>query len=616
MSYSFDLIAQLDHSKEFAHLHKKFHQFNPLKVLRVNHYEIRHSNVLAWLLDPEENHQFGSFFIKKVFSRLLIKNENEEKLVNIDFLQILSSSLTDTLVSREVKTSNGRYIDLLLEVPSLKVLLVIENKFHASESENQLIDYLKYVSEQYKGYTIIPVYLTLTSDIPSHPEYWSLDYHDILDIISQHLELNQEVIADNIHDFLTYYIAILQEELVEDNQAIQMALEVYQKNKVAIDILYISQHPECRKLPRFKDIYTQIDKLSLGQQLALKRLYDKKKKTIDYVFTNGSNVLRQAFISFLEREEIPEEFYSAHVRVPNFILPEWADFEDILGKPELGYWLGHGLIIWFERTWDDFLKVNVEVGPVPYENRLNLLNALETLGVSFRTSAKLEGKKYTKIYTETSIISDWANKESIAEGMIRLFNDDKFNNLLRCIAIAIERLTKLDDQQGEDELNEVITLDINSTKSRIISKSAFIKFAKNHGITSDLYKIKNHDASFIIPIFRALENKYGVSRIKWWWHDSTFTFWYERLKDDRLKLTLELGPLNPEKRLLIIEQLEEMGVVFSVKSKLPSASYTRIFSKSVVIQNWEDDEEVYHTMEILYNDSKNQRLIELIYSLE
>jgi hypothetical protein len=47
MAYSFESIAQLDHSREFARLHQKFHQFNPLKVSRVDQFEIRHSNVLA-----------------------------------------------------------------------------------------------------------------------------------------------------------------------------------------------------------------------------------------------------------------------------------------------------------------------------------------------------------------------------------------------------------------------------------------------------------------------------------------------------------------------------------------------------------------------------------------
>lgn len=119
------------------------------------------------------------------------------------------------------------------------------------------------------------------------------------------------------------------------------------------------------------------------------------------------------------------------------------------------------------------------------------------------------------------MISDWADKQNIVEGMKRLYNDDQFNNLLKQIATAIESLVKKEEQQNEVESAEVSILDINP-KKRIIPKDAFVKFAMNHGISSGLYKIKNHDASFLVPIFRELENIYGVTRMKWWWHDSTF----------------------------------------------------------------------------------------------
>lgn len=612
MSYSFETIAQLEHSKEFAYLNKKFHQFNPLKVLRVDHYEIRHSNVLAWLLDPNENHQLGSFFVRKLLSRMLTRSENEDKLTDVDYLPFLYSSLTDAVVYREVKTTSGRFIDLLLELPSQNTVLIIENKFHASESEGQLNDYLEYVRDRFQNFTIIPIFLTLASDAPSHPEYWLLDYHDILDIITQQLELNQEAIADNIHDFLTYYTAILYEELVEDEEAIQMALNVYQENQVAVDTLYINQHDECRKQPRFKELFIQIDSLTGSQLLALNRIYEKKKQTIDYIFKIGSNVLRQAFLSFVQLEEIPQEVYNAHVRTPNFILPDWMDFVDLIGEPEQGYWLGNGLIIWFERTWDDNLKITIEVGPVPYENRLRLLNALEIQGVSFRQTAKVEGKKYTKIYTESISITDWADKQKIVEAMQRLYNGENFSNILKQIARAIESIERIEEEQ--EKIVEP-TYIISNQKQRFISKDAFIRFATNHSISEDNYKIKNHNASFLLPIFRNLESIYGVTRMKWWWHDSTFTYWFERLKDGRLKLTLELGPLVPERRLAIVENLEEMGIKFSIQSKLPTARYTRIFSETVVIYNWEDVEEVYQAMQSLFADVKNQHLLTLIKSL-
>ncbi|MBT2691776.1 PD-(D/E)XK nuclease family protein [Bacillus sp. ISL-55] len=609
MTFSIETIAQLDHSKEFAHLHQKFHQFNPLKVLRVDQFEIRHSNVLAWLLDPNENHHLGNFFVKQILSRLVTRQENEDKLVGIDFLSYMHASFSDAEIYREVKTHTSRYIDLVVVLPSHKLVLVIENKFHAFESLGQLDDYLEYARTVYKDFKVIPIFLTLRSDTPTHSEYLVLDYNDILEIILLHTELNREVMSESIFDFLMHYTAILKEELVQDEDAIQLAQDVYQSNKAAVDFLYLSQHDEFRKHPRYREIYQSVDGLSIVQMNALKRIYEKKKQTIDYIFKIGSSILHEAFLSFVQLEDLPADVYKAHAQVPNFILPEWLDFTDVIGKPEQGYWRGHGLIIWFERTWDERLKINIEVGPVPYENRLKLLNALETQGITIRPSAKLEGKKYTKIYTETLSIIDWANKQEVVTGMETLYHADNLKNTLRKIAKAVEIIENNLEQEVQEE-----RLISERTYERF-PQNPFLKFAQNHGIVSSLYRVGNKNASFLMTEFRELEKSFGVTREKWWWHDSTFTYWFERLRDDRLKLTLELGPLQADKRLKMINQLEESGIVFSAQSKLPTSRYTRLFSKSVFIENWNDEEELYREMVRLFEEDKNQELLEIIKSL-
>jgi hypothetical protein len=613
MTYSLDSIAQLDHSKDFARLHQKFHQFNPLKVLRVDQFEIRHSNVLAWLLDPNENHQLGSFFIKKLLSRLIMRPENEEKAEGWNFLSYIYASFSDAEVYREVKTETNRYIDLLIIVPSQKLVLLIENKFHAGESLGQLEDYLSYARKCFEkdGYTILPVFLTLASDAPSFQDYWVLDYYDVLEIIQSHIEFNREAMSDNVYDFLVYYTAILQEQLVQDEEANELALEVYQANQAAIDLLFLSQHEEYRKQPRYRKVFEQMTEITDEQKHALRKIYEKKKQTIDFIFKIGSNVLREAFLSFVQLENIPEEVYRAHIRVPNFILPEWQDFAETIGEPEGEYWLGHGLIIWFERTWDDRLKINVEVGPIPFEKRLKLLNALENQGVSISPSAKQEGKKYTKIYTQTTEISDWANKQVIVEGMGRLYHDPDLHSLFKKVALAVASI----EESSEGVSEESASYYGHFPKGKIPA-DAFLKFAKSQGIPMDHYRIQNRIASFLLPVFRKLEKSFGGTRHKWWWHDSTFTYWFERLNDDRLKLTLELGPLYPEKRLAIIHELEAQGLTISDKSKQPSSRYTRLFSKSIFIMNWEDEEEIYREMEELFNDQKNQMILQMIETIQ
>lgn len=79
--------------------------------------------------------------MKKLLTRLVVRAENEGKGDGIDFLSFLYSSFHDAEVSREVNTHTNRMIDLLVHMPSQKLVLVIENKFHAGESDGMKATY-------------------------------------------------------------------------------------------------------------------------------------------------------------------------------------------------------------------------------------------------------------------------------------------------------------------------------------------------------------------------------------------------------------------------------------------------------------------------------------------
>ena len=42
---------------------------NIFQILRISKNEIRHSNFLSWLLDPNESHKLGDIFLKTIFKR-------------------------------------------------------------------------------------------------------------------------------------------------------------------------------------------------------------------------------------------------------------------------------------------------------------------------------------------------------------------------------------------------------------------------------------------------------------------------------------------------------------------------------------------------------------------
>ena len=51
--------------KELKELEQKFDKFNIFDCLRLTRTEIRHSNFLAWLLDPNETHGLSDYFLKE-----------------------------------------------------------------------------------------------------------------------------------------------------------------------------------------------------------------------------------------------------------------------------------------------------------------------------------------------------------------------------------------------------------------------------------------------------------------------------------------------------------------------------------------------------------------------
>lgn len=133
--------------------------------------KIRHSNVLCWLMDPAGNHNLGPYFAKKIIAKVFTNpanTEDEDKLSNYDVLEISSHPYHDLTVYKELQTSNRKRIDLLAVSDSHKIVLLIENKYWSGESEGQLEEYIEYTRSVYGGYKIIPVFLTLRDEEPTH----------------------------------------------------------------------------------------------------------------------------------------------------------------------------------------------------------------------------------------------------------------------------------------------------------------------------------------------------------------------------------------------------------------------------------------------------------------
>ena len=132
---------------------------NIIELTNRNHLENQHSNVLAFLLDPNERHkhpEYGDYFIELLSQKL---HENHQTEIEYDDGEILE-------VRHEGMTFNKHRIDILIKTKTS--FIIIENKTHASDQDEQLIDYTNNINDQNRQdgerREIFCVYLTLTKE--------------------------------------------------------------------------------------------------------------------------------------------------------------------------------------------------------------------------------------------------------------------------------------------------------------------------------------------------------------------------------------------------------------------------------------------------------------------
>lgn len=201
---------------------------NIFSILKVENREIRHSNLLAWLLNPKENHNLGKTFISKFienFVNMHIKDDNAVKLLLLNY--------DNFRIRREWKN-----IDLLLLNEEEKVAFVIENKINTKEHDNQLERYYETSQEEFNDVDIYYIFLTLDgSDPKDMKDIWhTMSYEDILyiieDILSKH-SLNDEVkfILNNYKETVRSLIEM------ENPQVKELCMQIYEKHRKAIDLI-------------------------------------------------------------------------------------------------------------------------------------------------------------------------------------------------------------------------------------------------------------------------------------------------------------------------------------------------------------------------------------------
>lgn len=239
--------------KELKELEQKFDKFNIFDCLRLTRTEIRHSNFLSWLLDPNETHGLSDYFLKEFLKNIIINNKKIIETINEKNIKLEGYNSDNKIVlehyiipsvfdidcwnmqNTEILREHEN-IDLLIIDETNKFVFVIENKVDTCQHDNQLTKYRTYVDEHYPSeqYKKLYVYLKPQSEKVELP-YIYISYSlikEILDEVIKDKKLNNEVMIS-----IEHYKYIIERDFMQKDEISEICRKIYKKHKKAIDLI-------------------------------------------------------------------------------------------------------------------------------------------------------------------------------------------------------------------------------------------------------------------------------------------------------------------------------------------------------------------------------------------
>lgn len=218
-------------------------RFNLFDILKITRTEIRHSNMLSWLLNPRENHGLGDRIIKGFIQYVVNSFSGHSNIFDL-----LLMDCSDSKVLREWKN-----IDILVVSDANEFVLCIENKIDSSEQGDQLNKYRKIIEEHYSKYRKMFVYLSPAGSESSDLDNWcSMGYLDVMLIIENACK---KVVLNRDSEFLiNNYTDIIRRKIVGDDRLTEICAQIYAKHQKALDLIFENRPDQSAEISK---VFTQ-----------------------------------------------------------------------------------------------------------------------------------------------------------------------------------------------------------------------------------------------------------------------------------------------------------------------------------------------------------------------
>jgi hypothetical protein len=220
-------VVENDELLQLEQLIGRFNIFDSLGIVRT---EIRHSNFLAWLLDPNESHGQANLFLNAILMDLL--RRSPPALRPFSPIQLDGAEMRGVRVRREY-----RNIDILIECDEPRFVFAIENKIDSREHSNQLGRYKKTVRELFGDVPAQFVFLTREGEEPSDEAWTMYTYCDIHQTLSRVRRANEGSIGSDVLTFLDHYLNLIGSRFMDDPKIDELCQMIYKNHRRAIDLI-------------------------------------------------------------------------------------------------------------------------------------------------------------------------------------------------------------------------------------------------------------------------------------------------------------------------------------------------------------------------------------------
>ena len=214
---------------ELLALEERIGRFNIFDALGIARVEIRHSNFLAWLLDPAESHGQGALFLKAILMDLLAQTPPD--LRPFSPVQLDGAELRGVDVRRE-----WRNIDILITCEEPKFVIAIENKIDAS-AYNPFNEYEKAVREVYPDRKPMFVFLTTDGAPPPDDDWVPYSYAEIHRVLTRVRNTHSQAIGDDVLAFLDHYLRLIGSRFMDDPKIDELCKRIYRNHRQVIDLI-------------------------------------------------------------------------------------------------------------------------------------------------------------------------------------------------------------------------------------------------------------------------------------------------------------------------------------------------------------------------------------------